>query len=59
MGEGKAVVGIGLIGAGNWGRNLVRNFAMLPQAELKYIWRFKPGDSPNHGRAISTDRRDG
>lgn len=28
---------IAVVGAGNWGRNLVRNFASLPQARLKYV----------------------
>ena len=31
------MVGISVIGAGNWGKNLVRNFASLPDAELRYI----------------------
>jgi len=30
-------VRIGVIGAGNWGQNLVRNFANLPNSELVYI----------------------
>lgn len=36
------MVGVGLIGAGNWGRNLARNFANLPEAELKYICDLSP-----------------
>jgi len=28
---------LAVIGAGNWGKNLVRNFAALPDAELKYV----------------------
>jgi predicted dehydrogenase len=36
------VVGVGLIGAGNWGRNLARNFATLPQTELHYICDLSP-----------------
>ncbi len=36
------MVGVSLIGAGNWGRNLARNFAMLPRAELKYICDLSP-----------------
>ena len=28
---------VGVIGAGYWGKNLVRNFASLPDAELNYI----------------------
>ncbi len=31
------MIGVALIGAGNWGKNLARTFAALPQAELKYI----------------------
>ena len=31
------MVGVAVIGAGNWGKNLVRNFAALPDAELKYV----------------------
>ncbi len=31
------MIGVAVVGAGNWGKNLVRNFAALPHAELKYI----------------------
>jgi len=31
------MVGVAVVGAGNWGRNLVRNFASLPGAELRYV----------------------
>ncbi|MGB2822943.1 MAG: Gfo/Idh/MocA family oxidoreductase [Phycisphaerae bacterium] len=31
------MVGVAVIGAGNWGRNLVRNLASLPEVRLKYI----------------------
>ena len=31
------MVNVALIGAGNWGKNLVRNFNMLPGADVKYI----------------------
>ncbi len=31
------MIGVGLIGAGNWGRNLARHFATLPEVQLKYI----------------------
>ena len=31
------MVGIAVVGAGNWGKNLVRNFAALDGAELKYV----------------------
>ena len=31
------MVGIAVIGAGHWGKNLVRNFASLKSAELKYV----------------------
>ncbi len=36
------MVGVGLIGAGNWGRNLARHFATLPQTELVYICDLNP-----------------
>ncbi len=36
------MIGVGLIGAGNWGRNLARHFATLPEAELKYICDLNP-----------------
>ena len=31
------MIGIAVVGAGNWGKNLVRNFASLEEAELKYV----------------------
>jgi predicted dehydrogenase len=31
------VIGLAVVGAGNWGKNLVRNFASIPGAALKYI----------------------
>ena len=31
------MLGIAVVGAGNWGKNLVRNFASLPDVSLKYI----------------------
>ena len=31
------MVGVAVVGAGNWGKNLVRNFASLPGAELRYV----------------------
>ena len=31
------MVGVAVIGAGNWGKNLARNFANLPDVNLKYI----------------------
>ncbi len=31
------MIGVAVVGAGNWGRNFVRNFASLPDAELRYI----------------------
>jgi predicted dehydrogenase len=31
------MVGVAVIGAGNWGKNLVRNFAALNGCELKYV----------------------
>lgn len=36
------MVGVGLIGAGNWGRNLARNFATLPQVALLHICDLSP-----------------
>ena len=31
------MIGVAVVGAGNWGKNLVRNFASAEGAELKYI----------------------
>jgi len=31
------MVDVAVIGAGHWGKNLVRNFASKPGAELKYV----------------------
>ena len=31
------MVGVAVVGAGHWGRNLVRNFAALADVELKYV----------------------
>ena len=31
------MIGVAVIGAGNWGRNLVRNFASMPRVALKYV----------------------
>jgi len=31
------MVGVAAIGAGNWGRNLLRNLASLPEVRLRYI----------------------
>ena len=31
------MVGVAVVGAGNWGRNLVRAFGSLPQVDLRYI----------------------
>lgn len=31
------MTGIGVVGAGNWGKNLVRNFASQPNAQLMYV----------------------
>ncbi len=31
------MVGVAVVGAGNWGRNLVRNFASLPGSELRCV----------------------
>ena len=31
------MVNVAVVGAGNWGKNLVRNFASLPKARLRYI----------------------
>lgn len=30
-------VGVAIVGAGGWGKNHVRNFSMLPGAELRYV----------------------
>ena len=29
------MVGVAVVGAGNWGKNLVRNFAALPGADVE------------------------
>ena len=31
------MIGVAVVGAGNWGRNLVRNFASARGAALKYV----------------------
>ena len=31
------MIGVAVVGAGNWGKNLVRNFASLSDARLKYV----------------------
>ncbi len=31
------MIGVAVVGAGNWGKNLVRNFAGLADAKLKYV----------------------
>ena len=31
------MIGVTVVGAGNWGKNLVRNFASLKNAQLKYV----------------------
>ncbi len=31
------MTGIAVVGAGHWGKNLVRNFAALPDADLRYV----------------------
>lgn len=36
------MIGVTVVGAGNWGKNLVRNFARLPQAELRYVCDLDP-----------------
>ena len=35
--KGSRMLGVAVIGAGNWGKNLVRNFASLADVQLKYI----------------------
>jgi len=35
--EKQRMTGVGVVGAGNWGKNLVRNFANLDGVELKYV----------------------
>jgi predicted dehydrogenase len=36
------MIGVAVVGAGNWGRNLVRNFASLPGSQLKYVCDLDP-----------------
>lgn len=31
------MIGVAVVGAGNWGKNLVRNFGSLPGVQLKYV----------------------
>lgn len=31
------MVGVAVVGAGNWGKNLVRNYSAIPGAQLKYV----------------------
>src|SRR5688572_30327864 len=31
------MVGLAVVGAGNWGKNLVRNFASQPKCQLLYV----------------------
>jgi predicted dehydrogenase len=33
---------VAVIGAGHWGKNLVRNFAQLPDADLRYVCDLDP-----------------
>jgi predicted dehydrogenase len=40
-----------VIGAGNWGKNLVRNFASLAEVELKYICDLNEGIRKNMARS--------
>jgi hypothetical protein len=30
-------VGVAIVGAGGWGKNHVRNFASIPEADLRYV----------------------
>jgi predicted dehydrogenase len=44
------MVGIAVVGAGNWGKNLVRTFAGLPGADLRWICDLDPGVRDGLGR---------
>jgi len=41
------MLGVAVIGAGNWGKNLVRNFASLQDVELKYVCDLDEGTRRN------------
>jgi len=36
------MIGVAVVGAGNWGKNLVRNFASQPGAQLTYVCDLSP-----------------
>ena len=56
------MIGIGVVGAGNWGKNLVRNFAGAKGAELKYICdlgeKVRAAMSKQYPGATVTDKLD-
>ena len=37
------MIRVAVVGAGHWGKNLVRNFAALPGVELRYVCDLDPG----------------
>ena len=56
------MTGVAVVGAGNWGKNLVRNFASLDGVELKYICdldeKVRKGMASSYPRAKVTDNMD-
>jgi len=54
------MVGVAVVGAGNWGRNLVRNFASLSDARLAYVVDLdehtRATMAANYPQAVVTDR---
>lgn len=50
MGEA-APVGVGVIGAGRWGRNHVRVMAQVPEAKLRWVCDADPGTRETVGQA--------
>jgi predicted dehydrogenase len=56
------MIGIAVVGAGNWGKNLVRNFAGLADVELKYVCdlneKIRKAMSGSYPQATVTDDYD-
>ena len=56
------MVAVAVVGAGNWGKNLVRNYAALAEAELKYVCdldeKVRAGMASQYPQAEMTDDYD-
>lgn len=50
------MIKVGLIGCGNWGANLLRNFVSLPQCELKWVSDADPAKLEEVGKKYSRIR---